>query len=98
MIVVALVAKYSEKLSKLLSKGFERSVYWNEYKVKSEKKNPTNELRYFVESYFVRVNRLFTLVYSNEDNDSKRFKAKIHYLPKRIMKSYNVIINAKKHL
>ena len=29
-------AKDNQKLSKLLSKGFERSVYWNEYKTKSE--------------------------------------------------------------
>ena len=28
--VVTLTAKGNQKLSKLLSKGFERSVYWNE--------------------------------------------------------------------
>ena len=48
-----------QKLSKLLSKGFERSVYWNKYKKKSEDKNITNELRYFLESNFVGVNSLF---------------------------------------
>ena len=37
--VVTLSAKDKQKLSKLLSKGFERSVYWNEYKTKSETKN-----------------------------------------------------------
>ena len=31
------VVTLPEKLSKLLSKGFERSVYWNEYLKKSEK-------------------------------------------------------------
>ena len=36
--VVTLSAKDNQKLSKLLSKGFERSVYWNEYKTKSENK------------------------------------------------------------
>ena len=41
-----------EKLSKILSKGSERSVYWNEYKTKSENKNTTNECRYFLESNF----------------------------------------------
>ena len=29
---IILSAKDNQKLSKLLSKGFERSVYWNEYK------------------------------------------------------------------
>ena len=34
--------KTMKKLSEPLSKGFERLVYWNEYK-KSENKNTTNE-------------------------------------------------------
>ena len=41
--VVTLSARDNQKLSKLLSKGFERSVYWNEYKTKSEIKKPTND-------------------------------------------------------
>ena len=36
--VVTLSAKVNQKLSKLLSKGFEWSVYWNEHKTQSEKK------------------------------------------------------------
>ena len=64
--IVTLSARDNQKLSKLLSKGFEWSVYWNEYKTKSENKNTTNEFRYFLESNFVRLNRLFVLVYTNE--------------------------------
>ena len=41
--VVTLSARDNQKLSKLLSKGFKRSVYWNKYKTKSENKNITNE-------------------------------------------------------
>ena len=48
--IVTLSARDNEKLSKLLSKGFERSVYWNEYKIESENKNATNEYRYFLEN------------------------------------------------
>ena len=73
---VTLSAKVNQKLSKLFSKEFERSVYWNEYKTKSENKNMTNEYRYFLKSNFVEVNRLFVLVYSNQLNDSKRFKTR----------------------
>ena len=36
--VVTLSAREYQKLSKLLSKGFERSVYWNKYKTKSDNK------------------------------------------------------------
>ena len=38
---------------------------------------------------------MFVLVSSNEDDDSKRFKAKRYYLPKGIIKNYNMIINGK---
>ena len=50
------------QLLKLPSKGFERLVYWNEYETKSENRNTANEFRYFFESNFVGVNRLFVLV------------------------------------
>ena len=80
--VVTLSARDNQKLLKLFSKGFKRSVYWNKYKTKSENKNTTNEYRYFLESNFVRVNRLFLLVASNQDAESKRFKTRKYYLPK----------------
>ena len=90
--VVTLLAKDNQKLSKRPSKEFERSVYWNEYKTKSENKNTTNKCRYFLESNFAGVNRLFVLVYSNQDDNAKRFKLRRYYLPKGIIKNYNVII------
>ena len=96
--VVTLSARDNQKLPKLLSKGFERSVYWNEYKTKSENKNTTNELRYFPELNFIGINRLFVLVYTNEAKNAERFKARKYYLAKGIIKNYNVIINRKKLL
>ena len=54
-----------------------------------------NKWIYFLESNFVGVNRLFVLVYSNQDDTLKRYKAKIHFIPKGIFKNYNVIINRK---
>ena len=71
--VVTLSAKDNRRLSKLLSKGFERSVFWNENKTKSENKNTTNEYRYFLESNFVGVNKLYVLVYSNANDNAKRY-------------------------
>ena len=37
--------KTTKKLSKPHSKGFERSLHWNEYKTKSGMKNTANEYR-----------------------------------------------------
>ena len=96
--VSTLSARDNKKLSKLLRKGFERSVYWNEYKTKSENKNTTNEYRYFLKSNFVGVDRLFILIYTNETNNAKRFSAQKYYLPKAKIKNYNVIINGKNFL
>ena len=76
VLVVTLSAKDNQQISKIVSKGFEWSVYWNEYKSKSENKNTANEHRYFLESNFVEVNRLFGLIYSNENDNAKRFKAR----------------------
>ena len=55
--VITLSARDNQKLSKLLSKGFKRSIYWNE--------NTTNKFKNFLESNFVVVDRLLVLVYSN---------------------------------
>ena len=52
---------------------FERSVYWNEYKTKSENKIAINEFIYFVKSNFVGVYKLFVLVYTNQGDNAKRF-------------------------
>ena len=74
--VVNLSAKDNQKLSRLLSKVFERSVYWNEFKIKIENKNTENQHRYFLESSFFGVNRLFfILVYLNINNDIQQFDA-----------------------
>ena len=45
--VVTLSARDNQKLAKLLSKGLEKSVYWNEYKTKNESKNTSNDINIF---------------------------------------------------
>ena len=42
------------------------------------------------------VIRLLVLIYPNQGNSVNRFNAKKQYLPKYIIKTYNVIINNKK--
>ena len=80
-----------------LAKDLKRSVCWNEYKTKSEKKKTTNKFSYFLESNFVEsfVNRLFVLIFLNRNTDIKQFYARKYYLPKGVIENYNVIINGK---
>ena len=93
---VPVVTLSAQKLSKLLSKEFEKLVYCNECKTKSKNKNTTKQYRYFTESNFAGVNRLFAIIYTNQDNSSKRSKTQRYYLPKGTINNYNVIINGKK--
>ena len=51
---ITLSAKDNQKLSKILSIGFETLMYWNEYNSKSENKNTTNKYRCFLESTHCR--------------------------------------------
>ena len=78
VLAVSLSAKDNQKLSKLLSKGFEKSVYWNN-KTKIKNKDSSNEYK-FLEWSFVGVKRLFILTYSNQDDNTKTYKTKMHYL------------------
>ena len=64
----------NQSLSKPLNNRFDTPVCLNEYETKSEKKNTTNEFRYFYEPNFVGLNNL---VYPNWDADFRRFKLKI---------------------
>ena len=52
VLVVTLSAKDNPKLSKRLRKQFERSVYRNKYKTKSDIKDATNKYIDFLESHF----------------------------------------------
>ena len=47
--------------------------------------------RYFPESNFGVVNRLFVLIYPNQNDIVKRLDAKKYYLSKRIIKKYVII-------
>ena len=49
----------------------------------------------FPNQIFVWVNKLFALIYLNRNTDVKWFDARKYYLPKGIIKYYNVIINVK---
>ena len=74
--------KTLKKLRKLLSKGFERSVYWNEHKTKSENENKTSKYIYFIQS------NLFVLIYSNQDNYAKIKNPKVIMYQKVLSKLY----------
>ena len=48
-----------QKLSKGLNEGFDRYDYKNKDIAKTESKTTVNNCRYLLESYLVRINRIF---------------------------------------
>ena len=60
--VVTLKTEDNTKLSKLLSEGFKRPIYWNEYKVTPNKNYDTNEyIRERLDASTQGVGKLFVL-------------------------------------
>ena len=45
VLVLTSSARDNQKLPKSLSKAFDKSIYWNEYKTKRQNKNIANEYR-----------------------------------------------------
>ena len=67
--IITLSTKDNGKLSKLLSKGFKRPVYWNTYKVIAEKSYDANtSIRESIDSSCQGINRLFVLDYEGGAN------------------------------
>ena len=62
----------------------------------NKKKNDTgDEYRYFLESNFVGVIRLFVLINSGNHAIAKRFTTRRYYQPKGAINNYKVIVNEK---
>ena len=69
--IVTLKTEDNTKLSKLLSDGFKRSIYWNKYKVidnilvEIAVNNEEKYIRELLDSSYQGVKRLLVLVYNN---------------------------------
>ena len=81
------------------NKGFQRSIYWNEYKTKElnatvEDNNPANSVRYInLDLSFQSVNRLFVMAYNSANGQPTRNGQRKYYLPRIDLNKYNVIID-----
>ena len=79
------------------NKGFERSIYWNEYKTKGQIKDANaNEFKYInLDPSFQGVNRPFVMAYNRVDGQPTRDGQRKYYLPRIDLKKYNVIIDGR---
>ena len=75
--------------------GFQRSIYWNEYKTKEINENAdANVFKYInLDPSFQGVNRLFVMAYNRENGQPTRNGQQKYYLPRIDFEKYNVIID-----
>ena len=101
--IVTLSVEDNVKLSKLLSEGFKRPIYWNKYKVTPNKIieiTANNDIKYIRELLYSScqgVNKLFVLAYDNTagNNQVSVDPYKKYFLPRIKINNYNIEIDGR---
>ena len=100
---VTLSTEDNAKLAKQLREGFERTVYWNEYKVIDNKAvetsnaNAEKPIRELLDPSYQGVKRLFVLAYDNTAGDDRVSVESYqkYLLPREKVKNYNIETDGK---
>ena len=96
--IVTLSAEDNAKLSKLLTEGFKRRVYWSKYEIIPNKTYDENDnIREFLDSSYRGVKRLFVLAYRNQGG-ANRVTANSHrryFLPRVKIENDNIEIDGR---
>ena len=95
--VVTLSKEDNKDFIEQQNKGFQRSIYWNEYKTKEINENAdANVFKYInLDPSFQGVNRLFVTAYNRVDGQPNRDDQRKYYLPRIDLNKYNVIIDGR---
>ena len=95
--VVTLSKEDNKDFIEQQNKGFQRSIYWNEYKTKGVTEDAdANNFKYInLDPPFQGVNRLFVMSYNSANNQPTRNGRKKYYLPRNDLNKYNVIIEGR---
>ena len=96
--VVTVSIEDNAKLSKLLSEGFKRSVYWNKYKIIPNKTyDETDYIRELLDVSYQGFKRLFVLAYDNTtgNNQVSVDSFKKYFLPRVKIENYNIEIDGR---
>ena len=92
--IVTLRIEDNTKLSKLLSEGFKKPIYWNKYKVIF--RNCNNEyIRESIDASFQGVNKLFVLPYASSNNITDENSYRRCFLPRIKVTNYNIEIDGR---
>ena len=95
--VVTLSKEDNKDFIEQQNKGFQRSIYWNEYKTKEINENAdANVLKYInLDLSFQGVNRLFVMAYNRANGQPTRNGERKYSLSRIDLEKYNVIIDGR---
>ena len=95
--VVTLSKEDNKDFIEQQNKGFQRSIYWNEYKTKEINEHAdANVFKYInLDPSFQGVNRLFVMAYNRVDGQPTKNGQGKCYLPRIGLNKYNVIIDGR---
>ena len=95
--VVSLSKEDNKDFIEQQNKGFQRSIYWNEYKTKEiNEDSDVNVFKYInLDPSSQGVNRLFVMAYNRENGQPTRNGQRKYYLPRIDLEKYNVIIDGR---
>ena len=94
--VVTLSKEDNKDFIEQQNKGFQRSIYWNEYKKEEINENTDAVFKYInLDPSFQGVNRLFVTAYNRVDGQPNRDDQRKYYLRRIDLNKYNVIIDGK---
>ena len=95
--VVTLSKEDNKDFIEQQNKGFQRSIYWNEYKTKEINEDADdNVFKYMnLDPSFQGVNRLFVMAYNRPNGQPTRNGQRKYYLPRISLNKYNVIIDGR---
>ena len=93
VLVVTLSKDDEIKLLTNFKSGFKREIKWNKYRSQMSTEATNNNLNILIDPTFTNVNRLFDLAYEIDNNNDNRKSFLQFYLPKIMIKDFNVIID-----
>ena len=91
--VVTLSKDDEIKLLTNLKSGFKREIKWNKYRSQMSTEAANNNLNILIDPTFTNVNRLFVLAYQVDNNNDNSNSFLQFYLPRIMIKDFNVIID-----
>ena len=91
--VVTLSKEDNKDFIEQQNKGFQRSIYWNEYKTKEQNEDGNaNATKYIsLDPSFQGVNRLFIMAYGKVDGQPDKNSQQKYYLPRIDLNKYVII-------